>query len=58
MAQQYLQQLIATLDNSLFQLRVYKDPQRIRNECIQLFQTYPSLQPRVGNLRNFLNQFN
>lgn len=56
MAQQYVQQLMQSVDGILFQLRVYQDAQRVRNDCFEVLRSTPSLQPRMGSLRKlFLN---
>eukprot|EP01112_Ceratiomyxa_fruticulosa_P010891 TRINITY_DN2903_c0_g1_i1.p1 TRINITY_DN2903_c0_g1~~TRINITY_DN2903_c0_g1_i1.p1 ORF type:complete len:387 (+),score=78.78 TRINITY_DN2903_c0_g1_i1:171-1331(+) len=44
-------QYVSVLDEILYRLRLYRDPQRIRNEVIDLIRQYPSLYPVQGSLQ-------
>jgi hypothetical protein len=55
MASQYYQSQVSAVDGILFRLRCYRDPNRIRNDVLELLKTTPSLQPRAGTLGNNLS---
>jgi len=44
----YFNQQVALVDSLLVKLKVYKDPQRIRTDVVDLIKRFPSLQPRSG----------
>ena len=50
MATTYFNQQIQAVDGILFRLRCYRDPQRIRNDVLDILKNIPSLQPRSGTL--------
>jgi len=43
-------QSVQAIDSILYKLRCYKDPQRIRIDCMELLKNIPSLVPRSGPL--------
>jgi len=55
---QYFQQQVAEVDVILYKLRCYRDPQRIRNDVVDLIRTIPSLLPRSGSLAHGASQSN
>jgi len=53
---QYFQQQVAEVDAILYKLRCYRDPQRVRNDVVELLKTTPSLLPRSGQLARGASQ--